>query len=433
MASRYAPKFQVPNGFPDVLKGFVREILRNQPPNIYEFGAEYFKEQLANMHTRGGMGQIDEDLEAQLRRIFVEADTDNSGYLSTKEFKVLLKHADLGLTKHQIRLLMSEADENDDGHIDYNEFMNAVVQLIRSFAAKKEAEAEVAQRMEEARSKAEFRIAHGITKEEYESIIDEAFREADVDGSGYLSRSELRSVLKAADLGLTRKEINLLLSSVDLDGDQKISFDEFRPLFHEVMIEVMTNAFLKNSKSQTDLEIYLQECCREADPTDSGHLNVKHMRAVIRDADLGLTKLQIITILGEAQQDGVGNIHYYQFIPIAAAMVYSYHDSEYMDRRMADLEAQDPDDNSRASLEQELTNIFIAADQDGNGYLDKGEMVTVMSSAGLSLEPKEMNALMAAVDEDDDGKVSYTEFVKFAPRIIEFITMDQRVRASYES
>ena len=35
---------------------------------------------------------------------------------------------------------------------------------------------EVAQRMEEARSKAEFRIAHGITKEEYESIIDEAFR-----------------------------------------------------------------------------------------------------------------------------------------------------------------------------------------------------------------------------------------------------------------
>ncbi len=49
-------------------------------------------------------------------------------------------------------------------------------QLIRSFAAKKEAEVEVASRVNEAREKAEFRIAHGITKEEYESIIAEAFR-----------------------------------------------------------------------------------------------------------------------------------------------------------------------------------------------------------------------------------------------------------------
>jgi hypothetical protein len=45
MASRYAPKFQVPSAFPDLLKAFVREILRNQPANIYEFGAEYFKQQ----------------------------------------------------------------------------------------------------------------------------------------------------------------------------------------------------------------------------------------------------------------------------------------------------------------------------------------------------------------------------------------------------
>jgi hypothetical protein len=49
-------------------------------------------------------------------------------------------------------------------------------QLIRSFAAKKDAEAEVQARINEAREKAEFRIAHGITKEEYESILAEAFR-----------------------------------------------------------------------------------------------------------------------------------------------------------------------------------------------------------------------------------------------------------------
>ena len=94
----------------------------------------------------GGGGST--DIENQLRAVFIEADVDHSGYLSTKEFKQvcsprtgpwkslrpelallqLLKHADLGLSNAQIRLLMSEADENEDDQIDYNEFMNAVVQ-----------------------------------------------------------------------------------------------------------------------------------------------------------------------------------------------------------------------------------------------------------------------------------------------------------------
>jgi len=94
----------------------------------------------------GGGGST--DIENQLRAVFIEADVDHSGYLSTKEFKQvcsprtgpwkslrpelallqLLKHADLGLSNAQIRLLMSEADENEDDQIDYNEFMIAVVQ-----------------------------------------------------------------------------------------------------------------------------------------------------------------------------------------------------------------------------------------------------------------------------------------------------------------
>ena len=56
-------------------------------------------------------------------------------------------------------------------------------------------------------------------------------------------------------------------------------------------------------------------------------------------------------------------------------------------------------------MAQELTNVFISADADGNGYLDRLEMFTVMTNAGLSLNQKELNTLMVAVDEDEDGKV----------------------------
>ena len=43
MASKYLQKYPVPEDFPDVLHDFAREVLRDQPDNIYEYGAQYFK------------------------------------------------------------------------------------------------------------------------------------------------------------------------------------------------------------------------------------------------------------------------------------------------------------------------------------------------------------------------------------------------------
>jgi hypothetical protein len=43
MASKYLPKYPVPQGFPEMLHDFAREVLREQPENILEFGWLYFK------------------------------------------------------------------------------------------------------------------------------------------------------------------------------------------------------------------------------------------------------------------------------------------------------------------------------------------------------------------------------------------------------
>ena len=43
MASKYLQKFPVPEDFPDLLHDFAREVLRDQPENIYEYGAQYFR------------------------------------------------------------------------------------------------------------------------------------------------------------------------------------------------------------------------------------------------------------------------------------------------------------------------------------------------------------------------------------------------------
>ena len=43
MASTYLQKFPIPGDFPDMLHDFAREVLRDQPEDIYEYGAAYFK------------------------------------------------------------------------------------------------------------------------------------------------------------------------------------------------------------------------------------------------------------------------------------------------------------------------------------------------------------------------------------------------------
>ena len=43
MSSKYIKKYAIPTGFQDLLSEFTKEILRNQPKDIIDFGIEYFK------------------------------------------------------------------------------------------------------------------------------------------------------------------------------------------------------------------------------------------------------------------------------------------------------------------------------------------------------------------------------------------------------
>ena len=42
-ATKFQKKFVLPPNFSEVLKGFTREVLRDQPEDIHAFGAAYFK------------------------------------------------------------------------------------------------------------------------------------------------------------------------------------------------------------------------------------------------------------------------------------------------------------------------------------------------------------------------------------------------------
>ena len=142
MSSRYQKPYTIPEAFPPLLKEFTREVLREQPANIYEFGAAYFKN-LLDIQTEEQKKQetslLDmgaDEQEAFITEIFMSADADGNGYLDRREFQEVLRSADLNLSKSDYRKIMIECDENDDGCIEYNEFVPFMVQVLQAFKAK---------------------------------------------------------------------------------------------------------------------------------------------------------------------------------------------------------------------------------------------------------------------------------------------------------
>merc|ERR1711959_805683 len=270
MTSRYRKPFRYPDGFADALRDFTREVLREQPKSIPEFGTTYFE----NLLRQGAEAQCEvdgavpatrmsaEELTEFLSSVFNEADVDGSGTLSYKEFKTVIQTSRLEFTKQDIRKMLMEAGENEDGYIDYNEFLPIGVDIVQAIFARREAEAAAKSNEEAAQEAARVALVHGMDKEQYKQMLMQYFRSHDTDNSGFLSRKEFKECMKNAELGLTRQEINALMAEIDVDGDGNISLDEFDGIFFEILVEIVKAAALEESRNADELTMYLLEIFR---------------------------------------------------------------------------------------------------------------------------------------------------------------------------
>ena len=57
---------------------------------------------------------------------------------------------------------------------------------------------------------------------------EQAFKAFNRSGGGFLNEADLRSVLEKMGESVTDEELTVLIKEMDIDGDGKISFDEFQ-------------------------------------------------------------------------------------------------------------------------------------------------------------------------------------------------------------
>jgi Ca2+-binding EF-hand superfamily protein len=323
MASKYSEAFAMPERFPETLKDFTREVLREvtesqmavDPRSIYAFGAQYFEKAAAAAFTGtddlGAMSRS--SLESELKQLFEDADADHNGFLDRREFAKLFESVkeEFRLSDHDILDIMSEADENDDGVIEYQEFVPIALDIIESIMTTRSFDADQADKYDQA-----SRVLHGMNQVELEQLLESIFNEADSDGNGFLDRAEFKSCLQDESLGLTRREINVVLSQADKLSAGVVTYTTFLPFIFELLVKVFARglAQLEGDALQDAVAEKLTKHFEHADTFDTGALSFEQLKQLLRTADLGLRQLHINAILSYAEEAEDGTVDYRQFV-----------------------------------------------------------------------------------------------------------------------
>lgn len=378
--------------------------------------------------------------------VFLRFDADQNGVLDVWEFKEVLKSTALNFNKEEIREIMAESDADGNGIIDYKEFLPIFVELVTSLKSAQETKQQRHEVEDETRTEVEALFIKGMTEEELTLRMQQLFAQFDDDGNGTLDPEEFQRALNSADLGLSRKEINMLLGEADVNDDGCIEYDEFVPVAFRVLVDRARNKQLENEalSSEDGITALLVDEFRGADPTGAGVMHVQDVKRCLKrlaeHAELQLSRSQIVSIVADCEVNpDDGTVHYLRFAPVASGVIHGMIDFGAQKLRaeaVASLASEDTNVGlmrgmSREEVEHIMLTAFQAADVDRNGGLDREEMFVVLKSVGaeeLGLELHQVTALMVTADEDGDGMVDYQELAHFIHDTLHQLAREDLVR-----
>ena len=137
--------------------------------------------------------QVSAELKAEYKQTFDMFDTDQSGRISSAELGQVMEQLGQTPTEADLHAMVSEVDADGDGEINFEEFLMMM--------AKKE----------------------NSDNDE----IRAAFEIFDKNQDGFISPTELRTVMESLGEVLTEADIETMMKGADQNGDGQVSFDEF--------------------------------------------------------------------------------------------------------------------------------------------------------------------------------------------------------------
>ena len=137
--------------------------------------------------------EVSAELQAEYKQTFDMFDTDQSGRISSAELGKVMEQLGQKPNEADLHAMVSDVDADGDGEINFEEFLMMM--------ARKE----------------------NTDNDE----IRAAFEIFDKNKDGFISPTELRTVMESLGEVLTEADIEIMMKGADGDGDGKVSFEEF--------------------------------------------------------------------------------------------------------------------------------------------------------------------------------------------------------------
>ncbi|EDW32554.1 GL11703 [Drosophila persimilis] len=131
----------------------------------------------------------------------------------------------------------------------------------------------------------------------------------------------------------------------------------------------------------------IREAFQVFDRENKGCITCKELGTVMRSLGQNPTEAELYDMIDEIDLDGDGTIDFSEFLYM-------------MSQRMEDL-----------GSEESLLLGFKIFDRDDNGYISTLELKTTMMMLGEKVTDEEVREIMAEIDQDHDGRISYAEFL----------------------
>ncbi|GAM27303.1 hypothetical protein SAMD00019534_104780, partial [Acytostelium subglobosum LB1] len=139
----------------------------------------------------------DPDTVAEFKKVFEFYDTNKDGHITTAELGAVMKSLGQNPTEEELKDIISEVDADGNGSIEFPEFLAMMTSS---------------------------KLTESVNKEDE---IRASFKVFDIDGNGFITKTELRQAMLNMGEKLSETEIDEMIKEADVDGDGQINYEEF--------------------------------------------------------------------------------------------------------------------------------------------------------------------------------------------------------------
>lgn len=398
---------------------------------------------------------VDDDDMMALRKclvdLFMEVDADKNGYLTFDEFEKLMEKVNLGITSSELRFVIQEADSNNNGLVEFAEFVPLAVDLILSFRARNRARVLA----NEANAALDERVNKNLDPDHLEAMTNifmSKIQEHDSHNIGCIREVELRRILASVSgLGLSDVELNYICEELPHDKSGKLIYKGL----NEVLMKAHSYK-LRFDELMGDSDKYLSdmvEKCfgeenslRQDDPhsAKSGKLPLKVMTQILmEDTSHRLSQLQVLVILSgitsTVSSNGTAFVNYLYSLPLMIKCIELMLDPKTLRLRQELIFAKDLSSEQLTKAltdegpdSQEFLNmirmVFDSFDHQDSGTINEDQFVQILGSLDFHQTDVEMRALFSVADRSFRGYLTFDELCSFMASHLQEFEKEKHVR-----